>query len=138
MELEKKEEKLLRQLAEARKQAFEERMRLKEKMAAVGGRPSSNIQTQTRIHNTPPEERRKNRDQRRKSLESKRLQELRQARVQAYEERIALKKRMEGMDGRPVSSVQQQQHHQEVTKMMTRNTSNNIDVSKKRDTYTLD
>ena len=104
--VEKKEKELLRQLAEARKQAFEERMRLKEKMAGVGGRPSSNSDTQSRIHNTPPEEKRKNREmdreQRRKSLETERLRELREARVQAFEARMKLKKKMEGMDGRPV------------------------------------
>ena len=107
--LEKKEEKLLRQLAEARKQAFEERMRLKEKMAGVGGRPSSNTDTHSRIHNTPPEVRRKNREmnreQRRKSMENEKLRELREARVQAYEARMALKKKMEGIGGRPVCSV---------------------------------
>eukprot|EP00938_MAST-03A_sp_MAST-3A-sp1_P002398 g2398.t1 len=107
--LEKKEEKLLRQLAEARKQAFEERMRLKEKMAGVGGRPSSNTDTQSRIHNTPPEVRRKNREmnreQRRKSMENEKLRELREARVQAYEARMALKKKMEGIGGRPVPAT---------------------------------
>ena len=69
----------------------------------------SNTDTQSRIHNTPPEVRRKNREmnreQRRKSMENEKLRELREARVQAYEARMALKKKMEGIGGRPVCSV---------------------------------
>lgn len=93
---------MLRQLSEARKQAFADRMALKKKMEGIGGRPvrrTSSIESksehrQQADHVSKAERRRRN--------EAETLQKLADARKQAFADRMALKKKMEGIGGRPV------------------------------------
>eukprot|EP00940_MAST-03C_sp_MAST-3C-sp2_P001784 g1784.t1 len=101
------EAKHLDMLAKARKEAFEERLALKQKMAGMGGRPVAAPSLRAQSDRSAAETVRRSRknssesnprqraEERRRKDETERLRVLTEARKEAFAERMALKKKME-------------------------------------------
>ncbi len=111
---ERKEREYKEALAKARKEAFEERKALQEKMQTVGGRPAR-VSSRGAHSSSPPESHgdtnvapavgqrssRDGRTSRKAKEEEDYMKALAKARKEAYDERMALQRRMSNVGGRP-------------------------------------